>query len=1047
MISATSSSVQQGHRLDSIARMRPVLDFILGHVNSDQRPYLDVKILGREVKGLLDSGASKTVVGHPGWAILRTLGLPMMKTSSIGQITVANSQSCKIVGLYHVPIQLLDKVRIIEVLVVPDLPHTLILGIDFWVEMGIVPNLRHGCWTFDGGEPSVQVNSVFAQDSLTTEQQSELNAVIGTYFDSVGNKLGCTSLIEHQIITDSEPIKQRYYPVSPAIQKHIDEEVQRMLEEDIIEKSQSAWSSPILLVPKKDKTFRFCVDYRRLNQVTKKDAYPIPFVSAILSKLGNARYLSSLDIKSAYHQVPVAKDAREYTAFTVPGRGLFQFKRMPFGLTNAPATWMRLIDKVLGPELEPYVFVYLDDIIVVTPTFETHIQTLKEIFDRLLKAGLTLSRDKCKFCLDELKYLGYRVDSQGLHVDPDKVSAILNVPSPRNVTEVRQMIGTAAWYSRFIPNFSTVIAPLTNLLRKNTRWNWTDECEHSFQAIKNSLVTAPILSCPDFALPFQVQTDASAFGIGALLSQQHPDGERVICYLSRTLNRHERNYSVTERECLAVLWAVEKLRPYIEGFRFTVVTDHASLLWLNKLKEPTGRLARWAVRLQQFDYDIVHRKGKEHVVPDLLSRSVPQIESDVKIEVAQLECVRDRWYSKMVRSVQEHPLRYSQWRVSDSQLLKHIPTAYPELTGSTDAWKVVVPKDKRVETIRENHDVETAGHAGIYKTYERLKTRYYWPRMADVARYVRNCTVCIACKPQRQAPAGLMGQRPPVTKPFQVISCDLVGPLPRSSGGYTHILTVSDYFSKLALLFPLRKATAVSVKRQIEDNVFLMFGVPEYLICDNGPQFTSRLFTEMCKSYKCKISFNPLYHAQANPVERMHGVLKTMLRAYVSDNQRQWCKLLPKVGCAIRTQRHEATGHTPFFINFGREHVISGDQHDHPLRDDQPLPLNRSDAFEPLFRDVRKRLTLAYQRSKPRYDMRRRPVELSVGDSVWLRNYVLSNAANYFTAKLAPKYVGPFRISKKLSSLRYELQDSNGAPKGEWHVKDLKLDPRDDSDE
>ena len=228
-----------------------------------------------------------------------------------------------------------------------------------------------------------------------------------------------------------------------------------------------------------------------------------------------------------------------------------------------------MIGRVLGVDLEPYVFVYLDDIVIVTQTFEKHIEILSEVFTRLISAGLTLGKEKCNFCRQELRYLGYVVDVNGLHVDPEKVNAILQIPTPTKVSEVRSVIGTASWYRRFIPNVSTLIQPLTELLRKNVRFKWTSRQEEALKSIKEHLVSAPVLSCPNFELPFVIQTDASAYGIGGVLTQNHPDlGERVVCYLSRSLTKQERKYSTTERECLAVLWSIEKLRPYIEGTHF-----------------------------------------------------------------------------------------------------------------------------------------------------------------------------------------------------------------------------------------------------------------------------------------------------------------------------------------------------------------------------------------------------------------------------------------------------------------------------------------------
>ena len=944
----------------------------------------------------------------------------------------------------------MDKVHVIDILAIPELSHTLILGVDFWLAMNIVPDLKRDIWHFGTEFPTPELCGIQVEDNLTHAQRLALNSLLQEKFELMGKSLGYTTLTEHEIITDARPIKQRYYPVSPFKQKLIDEELKKMLEQDIIEPSKSAWSSPILLVPKRDGGYRFCVDYRALNAVTKKDAYPLPYISAILDRLRDARYLSSMDIKSAYWQVPVKESCRELTAFTVPGgRGLYQFKRMPFGLSNAPATWQRLIDKVLGPDLEPYVLVYLDDIIIISPDFETHLDILAKVFDRLFAAGLTVSEDKCKFCRPSLKYLGYVVDSQGLRVDPEKVEAILNVKPPTNATEIRRFLGMASWYRRFVPNFSTIVAPLTNLTRKHVKFNWTNECDQAFKTIRDKLVSAPILTCPDFTRPFILQTDASAYGIGSVLSQQFEDGEKVICFLSRSLTKQERNYSTTQRECLSVIWSVEKLKQYLEMTHFTVVTDHASLIWLNRLKDPTGRLARWAIRLQPYDFTIVHRKGKDNVVPDFLSRCVPLVADAIEINNQnETPPVRDTWYLKMMKSVQKYPSKFSQWRLENGYLYKYVECKYPNLSDpDIDSWRKVIPKCERENLISLAHDIPTSGHLGVYKSYHKLANKYYWPKMrADVAAYIRKCKICSCHKPEQKAQAGFMLSRPYVSRPWELISADLVGPLPKSTHGYLYILVVTDYFSKFPLFFPLRTATASSITKSIEDNVFMLFGVPTSIIVDNGSQFRSREFTKLMATYKVNIRYTANYHPQANPTERVNRVLKTILSSFVEDNQRKWDSLLPKVACAIRSSRHESTDSSPYFVNFGKEMALQGD-HNH-YKDDTKADIkvsrdaeevaNRQKEFQELYDEIRERLSKVSEISSARYNLRHRNVEYVVGQQVYRRNFVLSDAAKYYTAKLAPKFLGPFTIHKRLSPFTYQLQDPDGTLRGVWNVKDLK---------
>lgn len=1012
-----------------------IVDYIISHAEKDQRPYLNVDVLGVQLLGLLDSGATHCILGNSGWGVLQNLGFKLEK-SSPSRVGMANGDSCNCLGSLQVPVRLMEKCKLVNMLVVPDIPHSLILGIDFWDTFGVVPNLREDVWSFSSS--SGEIAAIEVSENLSCDQRRDLEALIKQNFRGDRATLGCTSLVEHVIETESPPIKQRYYPVSPHVQRHINKELDDMLAAGIVEKSTSAWSSPVLLIPKKDGSFRFCVDFRKLNAVTKRDAYPLPYISAILDRLGNAKYLSSLDIKSAYWQVPVAEKSRDFLSFTIPGRGLFRFNRLPFGLHNAPATWQRLIDRVLGPELEPYVFVYLDDIIVVSSTFEKHLEVLSEVFKRLREANLTVSVEKCNFCRDELKYLGYVVTRRGIHVDRDKIKPILELSTPKNVKEVRSLIGMASWYRKFIPEFSTLLAPMSALLRKNIRFVWSSPCQEALDKLKEALVSAPVLRCPDFNLPFVLQTDASGYGIGAVLSQVGKDGEQVVCYLSRSLMPNERKFSTTERECLAVIWAIEKLRPYLEGSVFTVITDHHSLVWLNNLKDPQGRLARWAVRLQQFDFSIIHRKGKEHLVPDYLSRDVPSI------ALVETEVVSDKWYLDMVRRISENPLNYPKWRVEGQKIFKHVNSRCVGLGDSGDEWKLVVPKERRGKLLQEYHDLPTAGHMGIFKTFNRLAERFYWPKMrCDVARYVRTCETCQAVKVEPKKPAGLMLSNPKVSRPWQVISADLVGPFPKSKSGNMFVLAVSDYFSKFSLFFPLRRATSFAVTRKLVDEVFLLYGAPSLLLTDNGKQFVSREFKSACKEFGVKNRYNAAYHPQANPVERVNRVLKTMLKSYVGDDQRDWDQQLPKIGCAVRTARHEVTGFTPYFLNFGRHQVLNGNDFGTvvdtgTLEFDRSLAVSRSEVFPELFQQVRRRMKVAYERNRAQYNLRKRDVEYQEGDMVWRRNTILSDAGRYFSAKLAKRFVGPYRVKKKLSIWTYELVDNLGKSKGIWHAKDLK---------
>lgn len=998
--------------------------------NHDGRPYLSVKILGKSLVGLLDSGSTRSLVGREGYACLESLGLPLRRYGP-EFIRVANGMKAKVLGTINAPIEAEEKITVVDLLIVPELDTALILGVDFWRQSGIVPNLREGTLSFP-------ICGLMEEDApiVTAVQRKKLEALLDASRNSTPT-IGCTNLVSHKIETgDAAPIKQRYYPVSPYVQALMTSELEKMLKEDVVEPSKSGWSSPVVLVKRADGSVRFCVDYRKLNRVTLKDAYPIPYVSTILDRLRNARYLSALDIKSAYWQVPVDEGSREKTAFVVPNRGLFQFKRMPFGLTNAPATWQRLVDAVLGADLEPHVFVYLDDIVVVTQTFEKHYEVLSEVLRRLSGAGLTLGWDKCRLGAEKLKYLGYLVTPRGLHVDPEKVSAVVDYPVPKTPKNIRQFLGLVSWYRRFIPDFASVAAPLTKLTRKGQEWLWGAEQDGAFRELKGRLVKAPILSCPDFGRPFLLQTDASTTGVGAILSQVFEDGERPIAYASRALTSAERKYTTTEQECLAVVFGTEKFRCYLEGARFEVITDHHSLQWLHNLKDPQGRLARWAMKLQAHDFTITHRPGRLHQAPDALSRAT---------EVAAIGDwdELDSWYLKLQASIKKDPAKYPDWRTEGGKLLKFVRDSSGRTLSENHGWKWAVPKSGRREVIERFHDNELGGHLGGFKTLRRIQDQYYWPGMsADVGRYVSRCETCLAQKPLQRAEHGLMGKQRKATQPWQLACIDIMGPFPRSRKGYKYLLVIVDTFSKFPLLFPLRSATAAEVTRNLEEGVFLMFGAPKTLISDNGTQFCSREYCKLLEEYGVTPWRTPLYHPQSNPTERVNRVIKTVIRSYLRGDHKDWDRNLSKVGYALRTAVNEVTGFTPAYLNFGRE------LHHPPLEEEQedqnqtPEYYGKKlDEMQRIRMQVVERLRKAYDRNVHSYNLRRREApSFEAGDEVWRKTHHLSDAARGFAAGLAPKYEKGI-VRRKITSNTYELEDLNGRTVGIYHVGELKSVP------
>ncbi|KAL1282699.1 hypothetical protein QQF64_001502 [Cirrhinus molitorella] len=457
---------------------------------------------------------------------------------------------------------------------------------------------------------------------LAAGQKTELQHLVGQFSDVFSTRPGQTNVIEHEIRTPPGVIvRQRPYRVPEARRTAIESEIQDMLKLGVIEPSRSPWSSPIVMVPKPDGTLRFCNDFRRLNEVSEFDGYPMPRVDELLERLGRARYISTLDLTKGYWQVRLTESSKPKTAFSTPS-GHWHYRTLPFGLHGAPATFQRLMDVLLRPH-QAYAAAYLYDVVIHSETWEDHLTRLRRVLMELRRAGLTANPRKCHLAQFEAKYLGFTVGRGLIRPQPTKVQAVKDTPRPLTKSQVRAFMGLAGYYRCFIPNFSSLASSLTDLTRKGQpeKVVWTEENEEAFRQIKRALTSEPLLRAPDFNRPFLVQTDASDAGLGAVLSQVQDGEEHPVVFISRKLTPAERKYAAVEKEALAIKWAVLELKYYLLGRRFTLLTDHAPLQWMSRAKETNARVTRWFLALQDFHFEVRHRAGAANANADGLSRA------------------------------------------------------------------------------------------------------------------------------------------------------------------------------------------------------------------------------------------------------------------------------------------------------------------------------------------------------------------------------------------------------------------------------------------
>lgn len=973
--------------------------------------------------GLLDSGANVSIIGGEGDKYIKKWGVEQIKINK--SIKTADGTPHLVSKMIRVPVNYHGKTKQIDILVVPSMSKKIILGTNFWQAFKIRPVVGE---ILLNEEESCVADPILMHE-LTTEQRERLKALMIEFKFAKEGEIGFTNLIEHEIDTgDAKPIKQKQHYQSPYIQEKIIKEIDRLLALKIIERASApTWLSPIIAVPKSDGGVRLCLDARKVNDHTVKNAYPQHNANRILSQLRGTKYLTTLDLSDAYYQVKLKENSRNHTAFSVSSKGTYRYIRMANGLINASSTLCELLDIVMGCDLEPNCFFYMDDLVICTDTFDEHVRILKEIARRLREAGLSISKKKSHFCRKQTKFLGYLISTEGIHADPARVDPIIKLAQPRNIRAVRSLIGAANWYRRFIPNFSDLVAPITELLKKsNTPFKWTDRAENAFGNLKTFLTSPPILHSPDFTKPFTITADASDIGCGSFLSQNIDGMDVIISYFSAKFTDAQRKYTVTERECLGCLLSMKHFRGYIEGVKFYLQTDHRSLLWLQNLKDPTGRLARWALQMQAYDVEISHKPGKSIPVPDCLSRAFVEV-----INVNSFIESNDPEYINIKTKIESGNVSKDRYKIKDG-------IAFKNISGKTaPIWRMIVPSELQNEVLRESHDDILACHGGFYKTAYRIKSQYTWENMDNsIKTYIGNCDVCKAVKNTNRNQRAPMGAFREALQPWRVVSTDYIGPLPRTKSGNKWILSIVDSFSKYVIIKPMKQSTAPTTCDLIEKNLFLVHGVPEKMISDNGSQFESHTFAKLLQKYRVNHYLTPYYHAQSNPCEAANKIIGNGIKSYVEENDHSnWDRNLVHIACAINNSAHFSTKNTPYEILYGNRMKLAGDRHQIET-DNNP---NEMPDIALIRKRVNTALKAAYEKARSRYDLRTRMIKYAVGDLVWKRNTKLSNRQNKISHKLMPRYV-KCRIAKILGSNTYALTNLDGKSIGNFHTKDLKAD-------
>ncbi|KAG1177351.1 hypothetical protein G6F36_010832 [Rhizopus arrhizus] len=731
--------------------------------------------------------------------------------------------------------------------------------------------------------------------------------------------------------SDAVPVSRPPYKMSPLELTELRKQLDELLQKGLIEPCASEWSNPVLFVRKPNGDLRMCCDYRMLNKVTLKQKIQLPRIDECLERLHKAKHFTSLDLTNGFHQQRLSEADSIKTAISTR-YGQFCWKVVPFGLSNSGPAFQKMMNSVLADYIDKFVMVYLDDILIFsTGDEEQHKEHVRLVLKKLDEAKLIINKKKCRFNRKELTFLGFNISADGIKPAPEKVKAVLSWPAPTNVQQVRQFIGLAQHYRRFISGFAGIAAPLTNLTQgsgpKRRAISWTEDCQKSFELIKKKLATAPVLATPDMEKPFRIECDASDFAIGAVLLQEENGIWKPLAFESKKLSQAERNYPAQERELLSILHALRTWRCFVEGNEYQVFTDHLPLKYLRSQNKPTPRLVRWLSEVELYDPEILYKPGADNHVPDLLSRrdgveSKPEeqsmqprylyhISAAIKsLPILDQDPIQD-WPLHYLSTPEKWPNRISKElaKVKHQFVIKDNQVYRKERIPKTDEYVELkfVPFARRADMVDSFH--VGYGHSGQANVYSLMKSRVWWPRMQnDISAWISKCPQCQLArssdKIKHHAPMKPLDV-PPV---FSRWHLDFIGELPLTKNGNKWILMAVDYTTNWPIARAIQNATGEEIVKFIYEEIVLRFGCPDEILTDRGANFMSKVVKQYISKIKSKHNLTSAFHPRSNgKCERLNQTFKKMLTKYVNGDIHSWDDYMDAALFACRIRKHATT--------------------------------------------------------------------------------------------------------------------------------------------
>lgn len=836
---------------------------------------------------------------------------------------------------------------------------------------------------------------------------------------------------------------RRSYRMNPAEQDEVKRVITDLVDRGYVRPSQSPYGAPVLFARKKDGSLRFCVDYRALNAITKRDNYPLPRIDELLDRLAGAKFFTSLDLASGYWQIRIEEADVEKTAFQTR-YGAFEFLVMPFGLTNAPSAFQRLMNQIFGAATDDFLLVYLDDLLIFSKTWEDHIKHVKQVMDTLEKHKLYAKRKKCTFAVKSVKFLGHIVSEQGIMVDPDKVAAMLSLAAPRNVSDLRSFLGSVNFYRRFIPRCGHRTSPLTDLLRAGASFHWGVPQQRAFEDLKTALATAPVLHPPDMSKQFFLYTDASQVAVGAALMQEDASGMVPVGYASKTLTETERRWATHERELFGVVFGCKAFRHFLVGGHSPPVirTDHKPLQHLETQRELTPKQARWLEYLTQFSPQLEYVPGDSNSVADMLSRlrQLPlKLRSSATLNViSSVDLHLDGLDREALKAAYTEDTLVQE---ATSALVGEGDGSNNNILVCNDGlWyrvddgvqKLYVPLESlQRKLLEEHHDTFVAGHFARDKTFEAVSRNYWWPSLyRDVVSYCQSCPHCQRSKSSTRKARGKLMPLPVPNNPWEVLALDMMGPFPTTKRGFDTVVVYTCLLTKMVHVIPCRQTdTAQDHARLFFANVFRLHGLPVAIVSDRDPRWTSQfwevLFSKLGSKLQMSTSFHPQTDGQTERANRtIQQIMRCMLAASELEEQ-EWDEWLPAVEFSYNNAKHASTGMSPFYLNSGQHPRTPASLLANSLDSVKNVPaaLSWLERLQTQLQVAQKHVQEAKVQQQHYADRRRADANFEVDQ--WVKVSKAAFSSTDFSAvsskKLSPKFYGPFKVARVINQNAVEI--------------------------